>query len=90
MYLTPKGPNELVTTDLAGPFKVTNRGNQSIQVMVDHFTKHVVFFALKNTKASPVANNAVNGWCCKFGIPESILSDGGKQYQSKLLELLAN
>ncbi|CAF0928721.1 unnamed protein product [Brachionus calyciflorus] len=30
----------------------------------------------------------VDGWCCHLGIPEQILSDGGKQFQSKLIDLV--
>ena len=41
MYLTPYKPNQLVTTDLAGPFKVNERGNRNFLVMIDHFTKVV-------------------------------------------------
>ena len=39
MYLTPYKPNQLVTTDLAGPFKVTKRGNRNFLMMIVHFTK---------------------------------------------------
>ena len=35
-----------------------------------------------------MADKIVDGWCCTFGIPETILADGGKQYQSKLMELI--
>ena len=45
-------------------------------------------FAIPNIQAETVADKIVNNWCCVFGIPESILADGGKQYQSKLLDLV--
>ena len=45
-------------------------------------------FAKPNLQAETVANKIVNNRCCVFGIPESILADGGKQYQSKLLDLV--
>ena len=88
LYLTPCRPNQIVTTDIAGPFKTTLRNNTHFQVVIDHFTKYIQIFPLQGTKTQGVANNIVNGWCCKFGLPESILSDGGKNYQSKLLELV--
>ena len=43
---------------------------------------------LKDTTAETVAKIIVDEWCCRLGIPESILSDGGKQYTSKLLSLI--
>ena len=30
-YLTPSRPNELITTDITGPFVLTNRNNKYIQ-----------------------------------------------------------
>ncbi|CAF0983933.1 unnamed protein product [Brachionus calyciflorus] len=47
LYLSPCRPNQLITTDLAGPFKSTSRGNQYIQVVICHFTKSVEFYQLK-------------------------------------------
>ena len=35
-----------------------------------------------------MADKIVDGLCCTLGIPETILADGGKQYQSRLLELV--
>jgi hypothetical protein len=88
LYLTPCKPNQLITTDIAGPFKKTVRGNTYLQVVIDHFTKFVEFYPLKNTQSNSLADNIVNEWCCTYGIPESILSDGGTNYQSKLLDLV--
>lgn len=87
MYLTPCRPNQIVTTDITGPFKTTSRGNTDIQVVVDSFTKYLEFYPLKGTKAPGVATNLVDEWSCRYGIPEAVLSDGGKQFQSKLLDL---
>jgi hypothetical protein len=57
-------------------------------VVIDHFSKFVEFHAINDSKAPAVADIIVNEWCCRYGIPEQILSDGGKQYQSTLLELV--
>ncbi|CAF0837309.1 unnamed protein product [Brachionus calyciflorus] len=76
IYLTPSRPNEMITTDLTGSFKTTARRKVYIQVIIDHFTKFVQFYALENSTAPLVADNTVNEWCCKFSIPDSILSDG--------------
>lgn len=43
---------------------------------------------MKNIEATTVADILVNKWCCQFGIPENILTDGGTQYRSKLLDLI--
>ncbi|RNA22772.1 retrovirus-related pol poly from transposon, partial [Brachionus plicatilis] len=48
IYLTPCRPNQLITTDLAGPFPVTQRGNKYLQVIVDHLTKLIQIHALNS------------------------------------------
>ncbi|CAF1059455.1 unnamed protein product [Brachionus calyciflorus] len=46
------------------------------------------FYALPDTKATAVAHNFVDEWSCTFGVPEAVLSDGGKEFQSKLRDLV--
>ncbi|CAF0955477.1 unnamed protein product, partial [Brachionus calyciflorus] len=82
MYLTPCQPNQIVTTDFAEPFRTTIRGNKYLQIIVDHFTKFLLFCQSKNAKAHTAASNIVDEWVCEYGIPEAILSDGGKHFQS--------
>ena len=86
LFLTPSVPNQLITTDIAGPFTTTPQNNQYLLVIVDHFTKYIQLHAISNTKAETIANIIVNDWICSLGVPEQILSDLGTQYQSKLLE----
>jgi hypothetical protein len=81
LYLTSCRPNQLITNYLTGPFKVTQRTNKYLIVVIYHFTKFVEFYALSNSKARSVVEKILND-----GGPEQILSDGGEQYQSKLLD----
>jgi hypothetical protein len=82
LILTPVKPNQLITTDIGGPLKETVRGNKYFLVIIDHFTKFIQIYAMKTIKAEDVAQVIVDDWMMKFGIPESILSDGGTQYRS--------
>ena len=86
LYLTPTRPNQLITTDIAGPLKETERGNKYFIVVIDHFTKFTQVYPMQRIQAEDVAQILVDKWMMTFGIPESILSDGGTQYRSKLLE----
>ncbi|CAF0952535.1 unnamed protein product [Brachionus calyciflorus] len=88
LYLTPCRPNQIITTDLTGPFKKTARGNTDIQIICDSFTKFTELYAIPDTKAPQVAQNVVDEWSCTNGVPEAVLSDGCKQYQSKLMDLI--
>ena len=74
-------PNELVTSDLAGPFVIRNDNNVYLQVIVDHFTKVIVLAAMPNKKTKSSIKNITKKWCCVYGIPDTILTDGGKEYQ---------
>ena len=80
-------PGQLLTTDIAGPLTKTARGNTHAIVVIDHFTKFVSIYALRDIKAATVADVLVDHMM-HFGLAESILSDQGTQYQSQLLELV--
>jgi hypothetical protein len=45
-------------------------------------------FPLRKIDAETVADKIVLNWCCIFGIPTTLLSDGGTQYQSRLIDLI--
>ena len=67
-----------VTTHLAGPFKVTIRGNKYYMVIICCFTKYIRVYALTNIQAEAISDKLVNRWCCTFSLLETILADGGK------------
>ena len=77
-------PGQLITTDIMGPIVVSDRGNVNILVVVDHFTKWVELFAMSSVTARDVAYNLLSVFF-RFGIPETILSDQGRNFQSDLL-----
>jgi hypothetical protein len=86
LILLPSKPNQLITTDIGGPLKETTRGNKYFLGVIDHFTKFIQIYAMKKIQAEDVAQVIVDDWMMRFGIPDSILSDGGTQYRSILLE----
>jgi hypothetical protein len=86
LIITPIQSNQLITTDIGGPLKETKRGNKYFIVIIDHFTKFIQIHPMKNIKAEDVAHVLVDKWMMIFGIPETLLSDGGTQYRSILLE----
>lgn len=78
-------PLELVTMDLVKMQQKSKRGNVYILVVVDHFTKFVQFYAVKNTSAIETAKKLYL-FICAYGIPEKILSDQGTNFESELLK----
>jgi hypothetical protein len=85
--LTPiqtRYPFELITADSTGPLPPTANRNRYILVVVDHFTKFVQAYALRDQTAPTFAECLVN-YFFTFGLPTSILTDQGPSFQSNLL-----
>ena len=80
-------PLEILTTDILGPLKVSKNGYKYILVIIDHFTKWLELYGMKNIDAKSTARCLLD-FICRYGLPGAILSDQAKNYQSKLLEEL--
>lgn len=83
--LVTSRPFQLVTTDLMGPFPETPRGSKHILVFMDHFTKWAEVFAVPDQTAVTVAR-CLKSLIMRHGVPEALLSDQGKAYESDLLK----
>ena len=79
-------PMERIAVDIAGPFPVSNKGNKYILVVQDYFTKWVECFSMANMEAGTVAKIVVEEVVTKFGIPNKIHSDQGRQFESELFK----
>ena len=77
-------PLELVATDITGPLPKTKENNLYILVIIDHFTKFLKLFPIKDMLASTVATQILN-YICNFGIMDRLLSDQGSNYESELI-----
>ncbi|MCG8033054.1 MAG: DDE-type integrase/transposase/recombinase, partial [Candidatus Thiodiazotropha taylori] len=77
---------ERIAVDIAGPFPLSNKGNKYILVIQDYFTKWVECFPMTNMEAGTVAKIMVEEVVTKFGIPNKIHSDQGRQFESALFK----
>ena len=77
-------PGQMLTTDLMGPLPCTDGGNIHILVVIDHFTKWVELFPMNKVTSKDVAKRLMLVFY-RHGIPETILSDQGTNYQATLL-----
>ena len=77
-------PLEIITSDIMGPIKTSKIGNKYILCIVDHFTKWVDIHAKPEGEALTVAKKLML-FIAKHGIPDAILTDQGRNYQSKLI-----
>ncbi len=76
--------NERILVDLIGPLHRTDRGNEYIVVMQDHFTKWIEGAAVATKEAMLVADVIVNEWVYKHGTPLNLHSDRGTEFTSAM------
>ena len=79
----PGGPNERVHIDLWGPAK-TKEGNKMVLVITDAFTKIVRLTAIPNKSAATVARAILDSWIFIYGVPKTIITDGGPEFCNQL------
>ncbi|KRZ13010.1 Retrovirus-related Pol polyprotein from transposon [Trichinella zimbabwensis] len=87
MQLQPVGyPFQRVGIDIVGPLEETQSGNRYTLVVCDYFSKWPETFALPNAEARTVATALVNGIFCRYGAPETLHSDQGRNFESELVK----
>ncbi len=77
-----KYPFQLMGMDILTSLPVTERGNRSIVLFTDYYTKWVEAFAIPNEEAITVANRLIKGVICRHGPPTATISDRGVQFTS--------
>ena len=77
-------PWERVGIDVTGPHPTSSKGNAYILTVIDHFTKWVEIFPMKNQEASTVAQILFDRVICVHGCPLQILTDRGTNFESQL------
>ena len=79
-------PMERVAVDVLGPLPKTNDGNQYIVIAQDYFTKWPEAFPVPDQKATTVADVLVNQFFTRFGIPQELHSDQGRNFESEVFQ----
>ena len=85
--LQPMGsgyPMQRVHTDVVGPLPRTRRGNRYILTVQCSFTKWVEAYPLSNQRAATCARAFVTNWVYRYGVPDCIHSDQGRNFESNL------
>ena len=77
-------PMERIAADILGELPTTNDGNKYILVISDYYTKWTEAHAMPNMEASTVAEIVVKEVFSRFGVPATIHSDQGSQFESEL------
>ena len=79
-------PMERIAIDILGELPITSNGNKYILVIADYFTKWTEALPMPNMEACTVAKTLVENVLCRFGIPQKIHSDQGRQFESNLFQ----
>jgi hypothetical protein len=81
-------PMQRIAIDILGPLPLTQRGNKYALVITDYFTKWPEVFPIPNQEAATVADILVNSVITRFGIPQELHSDQGRNFESHLIACL--
>ena len=81
-------PLERVHLDFLGPLPKTERGNEHVLMIVDQFTKWVECIPLPSQTAEMTAQAVVNEFFSRFGFAFQVMSDQGRNFESKLFSAL--
>ena len=82
--------NECVCIDCVGPIPVTASGNRYIINMVDRFTGYAVSVPTPSISGFQIVWTILNHWIATFGIPISILTDNGSEYDNEIVDDLCD
>ena len=79
-------PFQRVAMDILGPLPQSVRGSKYILVIGDYFTKWMEAFAIPNMEAVTVAEAFVFQFVSRFGVPDFLHTDQGRNFESALLK----
>ena len=77
-----------MAVDILGPLPETSGGNSYILVAEDYFTRWLEAWPIPNQEIKTVAQKLLNEMFFCFSLPDQILSDQGRQFESKMMEEL--
>ena len=72
--------------DIVGPLPRTRKGNRYILTVQCSFTKRVEAYPISNQRATTCARVFIKNWVYRYGVPDSIHSDQGMNFQSKVFK----
>ncbi|BHF82041.1 hypothetical protein SprV_0802517700 [Sparganum proliferum] len=88
-FLAPDARFAHVHIDLVGPFP-TSRGCNYLLIAIDRFTRWPIATSIPNITADSVAHAFLEHWISHYGIPSTITTDRGQQFESRLFNNLTD
>ena len=78
-------PLDRIRMDILGALPLTPRGNKYILAVTDYFTKWVEVFPVPDQKATTCAYVLVEEVFMRYGFPQTLHSDQGRNFESMLM-----
>ena len=75
-------PMERIAADVLGPLPTSDSGNKYLLIVADYFTKWTEAFPMQHQEATKVAEIIVKEVVSRFGVPLSLHSDQGRNFES--------
>ena len=88
-HLISSRPLEVLAIDFTKLDQASD-GWENILVMTDVFTKFTQAIPTRNQEATPVARVLVHEWFQRYGVPERIHSDQGRDFECRLVKELCD
>ncbi len=76
--------------NLVGPLPTSAGGHTHLLTVIDRSTRWAEAIPLNSTSAESCATALIGGWVARFGVPEQITSDCGRQFCSSLWDALCH